>query len=459
MTGTKTASIVKRLTFSVLALECIAAFGLVTAVTIHERDIQYQALDANLRAGANAILGAVQEGSDNTVQLDQKALRIPSRAVYTITDEAGRDLGSVGVPPSIAYPVGSFQHVVWSGRSYRFFTLAGQRVIDPEKAGGVHHQLHVVYGQPDGFVWHEVVEAVQFAVACTLVILGITAVLLVWLVRRLLTPVRDLALAAERVSVSRWSFDPPATARQLVELRPLTVAMEATLSRLQGAFNQQKRFTSDAAHELKTDLAIVKSSLQLITLRKRTVEEHERGLTAGLNDLTRLERTVEKMLALARLEQSAEPTGHSCRLDEALQEAVQQSESLATMKAVTVVRRPVDSAVVPLQHQDAVLLCSNVVINALQHSREKGTVEIAAASTERQVQLTVRDHGEGVRDGEAALLFEPFYRGDVSRSRKSGGTGLGLSICKALCERVGGTIVIANHPQGGAQVTIVLPLT
>ena len=82
---------------------------------------------------------------------------------------------------------------------------------------------------------------------------------------------------------------------------------------------------------------------------------------------------------------------------------------------------------------------------------------IAVRAGEGTVQLTVQDQGEGISEEDRASVFEPFYRGDPSRSRKSGGTGLGLSICKAICERAGGTIEIANHPAGGAVVTVRLP--
>jgi signal transduction histidine kinase len=76
---------------------------------------------------------------------------------------------------------------------------------------------------------------------------------------------------------------------------------------------------------------------------------------------------------------------------------------------------------------------------------------------EQTVSLTIKDQGEGISDQDRLHLFEPFYRGDPSRSRKSGGTGLGLSICKAICERVSGTIDIANIASGGALVTVTLP--
>ena len=105
------------------------------------------------------------------------------------------------------------------------------------------------------------------------------------------------------------------------------------------------------------------------------------------------------------------------------------------------------------------LLCSNIVLNALQHSPEHGAVEVDSTVREQQVYVFVRDYGEGIDEAAEPLLFEPFYRGDPSRSRRSGGTGLGLSICKAICDRIGGSIKIANHAEGGAIVTITLPTT
>jgi signal transduction histidine kinase len=105
------------------------------------------------------------------------------------------------------------------------------------------------------------------------------------------------------------------------------------------------------------------------------------------------------------------------------------------------------------------LLCSNIVLNALQHSPEHGTVEVNSTVQEQQVHLFIRDYGEGINEADGPLLFEPFYRGDPSRSRKNGATGLGLSICKAICDRIGGSISIANHAEGGAIVTITLPTT
>ncbi|HEY0262898.1 MAG TPA: HAMP domain-containing sensor histidine kinase [Granulicella sp.] len=455
------ASITKRLILSVLLFELLAALALITAVTVNEQRAQYKVFDANLRGTSNVLFGSVQdaEDADDSIILELHSLTLPKDAVFRVTDESGKILGAAGDLPELSLKPESFQRAQVSGRSYRFFMLTGERIIDPGQNGGVHHHVTIVYGLPDGHVWHEVLESVRFFTLSTFVLLGITALLLVWLIRRFLAPIHELAGKANEISAIDWQFHSPESARQFIELRPLASAIDKTIARLHRSFEQQRRFTSDAAHELKTDLAIVKSSLQLLAMKRRSVEEYERGLALGLDDFSRLEHTVQKMLTLARLEQPLHAGAQSCRMDEVLEEAIYQGSSLAEIRQVRILASPRTPATTPLDRRDALLLCSNVLLNALQHSPERSSVEVSSVIVDHHIRLTIRDHGEGIREEDRRFLFEPFYRGDPSRSRKSGGTGLGLSICKAICTRVGGDIDIANHPEGGAIVTITLPLT
>jgi signal transduction histidine kinase len=450
-------SITKRLIVSVLVLELLAGVMLIGAVAVNEQRVQYKAFDANLRATSNALLGAIQEDLNDAVRLDWANSALPSDSVLRVTDEHGRLLGSEGNIPPLLFKPDTFQAAHIDGRSYRFFTLAGEKILDPDQGGGIHHRVTIVYGLPDGHVQHEVMEAISFFAVCTMILLGITTLLLVWLIRRLLSPIHALADAASEITSTSWHFEPPSSASKFAELRPLTSAIEKTISRLQRSFEQQKRFTSDAAHELKTDLAIIKSSLQLLSMKTRTVAEYEHGLFIGLDDLTRLERTVQKMLTLARLEQPESAGSQRCRIDEVLLTAVDQAFPLADLRANIIAISSLPPTTVPLDSGDATLLCSNILLNALQHSPEHGRVEITSVVKDQRVHLFIRDYGEGIKDDDVSLLFEPFYRGDPSRSRKSGGTGLGLSICKAICDRVGGSISIANHADGGAIVTVTLP--
>ncbi|HEU4635149.1 MAG TPA: HAMP domain-containing sensor histidine kinase [Edaphobacter sp.] len=451
-------SITGRLITAVLLLEALAAIALIGAVTVHERKVQYEAFDANLRSNASAIFGAVQDADDvgDNVQLELRGLKIPKKAIYEVTDQRGVVLGSAGSVPTLRTEPEGFEDAKVGGRSYRFFVLSADRIIDPGVGGGIDRPVKVIFGLPDGHVWHEVLGEVRFFAIATLALLSLTAVLMIWLIRKLLMPIHELASAAGEISASRWQFEAPGSAKEYAELRPLATAIEKTIARLQHTFEQQKQFTSDAAHELKTDLAIVKSSLQLLSMKKRTAEEYERGVALGLDDVTRLEQTIHKMLTLSRLEQPQELAGQTCRMDMVLLEAVQQTRPFAELRQIRL-ESALAAAVAPLDSRDAMLLCSNVLLNALQHSPEGARVEVSAAGNDGKVLLTVRDMGEGVREEERESLFLPFYRGDVSRSRKSGGTGLGLSICKAICDRVGGSIGIGNHPEGGAVVEIVLP--
>ena len=456
-----TASITRRVTLTVLLLEIFAAVALIAMVTNHERVVRFEALDANVRAMSNALLGSVQEadGESGSVKLDPHGINVPSHAIYRVTVDQGQVLGSVGDAPALDAASRTIAHVRIAGRPYRFYVLKGERVIDPDSPRAIDHHVTVVYGVPEGRTWHAIVEATRFFAIATVILLGITSALMFWLIRRFLSPIRQLAVEAGQIDAERWVFDPPASSRQFEELAPLASAIEKTVARLHRSFEQQQRFTSDAAHELKTDLAIIKSSVQLLTMKRRSVEDYEGGLQLTMGDIARLERTVQKMLTLARLEQAPEVPGATCNIVQALDEAVAQSQPVASMREISVICNNLPGAVeVSLSPDEATLLCANVLMNALHYSPASAAVEITMQVQADTVVLLFRDHGEGISERDRPFLFDPFYRGDTSRSRASGGTGLGLSICKAICDRAKGSIRIANHPGGGAEVGITLPL-
>lgn len=465
----RSVSITRRLTITVLLLEALSAVVLVGAVAFDERHIQLKAFDATLQGTSDSLMGAVQDAENETgdVIFDGRAVQLGRDAVFVVEDDRGKIIGSAGDIPKqlVLSPNGrsSYQNLRMGRRNYRFVIRRGVRILDPDHlGGGVQRGITVIYGTPVDHVWHEVFEAIRFFAIATAFLLGITAWGMVWLLRRGLAPLHELAQEAERITSKTWQFEPPASAKGTTELRPLAMALEAAVARLQRSFEQQKRFTNDAAHELKTDVAIVKSSLQLLSMRKRTVDEYGRGLALSLDDFTRLEMTVQKMLTLARLEQpragrSEEATRPSCSLSDLIEEAVHQARAYAEMKDVTIKLEIVKDVQIPIDQHDGLLLCSNVLLNALQHTPAHSNVFIQAAVDGDKVLLTVRDEGEGIASEDRPYLFEPFYRGDPSRSRKSGGTGLGLSICKAICERAGGSIEISNCDGAGAMVKIALP--
>lgn len=462
-------SLTRRLLGTVLLLELVSALVLIGAGIVYEWRAHVTAFDVMLRGHADTVLGAVGDAEDpgDNVMLDMSGLALPKSDVYRVLDEKGRVLGQsqIAVPENVLSTACGGTRPLKTrilNHAYRVLCVTGTRVVDPGDAnGGVSHRITVVYGSRTGRIRHDVFRAVSFYASATILLVILTSVAMIWLLGRDLAPLHQLAREAEKISARNWLFSAPAAAEETVELAPLAHAIEAALSRLQFSFEQQRRFTSDAAHELKTDVAIAKSSLQLLTMRSRSVEEYQRGLELCLDDCTRLERTVQEMLTLARVEQ--EPSKRAgeafgCSMQACLEAGLRQTATFAELRRVQVAPRITGRAWVKMDERDAVLLCSNLLLNALEHSPADSVVRVGLTSDGSSTTLTIEDEGEGIAERDLPFIFEPFYRGDPSRNRKSGGTGLGLAICKAICERAGGAIAVRNREGRGAEALVTLPL-
>ncbi len=462
-------SILRRSVAAVLLIELVAAFLLIAATAVHERRARFRALDATLHGRASALLGAVADADDpaDNVVLDMTGIDVPRGDVFEVTEANDRVLGH-----SAEWPLTPERgrnllrqgdaEIAVGGRRYRFVGLRGVRVVDPGEAGGGKlHRVLVLYGAPTEHVREEVWEAVRYYASTFAVVMLLTALLLVWFLRRALSPIDELAVAAAKISTQAWQFHAPESARATRELAPLAAGIEASVGRLQQSFEQQRRFTSDAAHELKTDVAIIKSSLQLLTMRPRSVDEYRQGLAVGLGDCDRLEATVGEMLTLARVEHadvSREAAGRqSSDLDWHAQEAMRYLAPMAQLRGVGLLQSRTDSGPVALSGRDSDLLCINLLQNALQHSPAGGSVSVAVVASAGVVSMRVQDKGAGIAPHLLAHVFEPFYRAEDARDRKHGGTGLGLAICRAICEKAGGSIHLESRIGNGTLVTVRLP--
>jgi signal transduction histidine kinase len=469
----KAQSIIRKLVITVLLLEFFSGIVLIGAAALYERHIQLQAFDVMLRGRAYALLGAVQEADDeqDNVMFDMTGLNLPERDLFNV-DEDGHVLGQSQHWPdqeivndlNQANANGIFRTSL-NDHGYRFIVVHGVRVIDPgAKNGGVTHRIRVIYGAPTGHLWHQVLESIRFNSIMTLLLLAVTAGALTWFLSRALAPLKELAEEAGRISAQQWSFHPPESAYTTLELVPLINALKAALDRLQEAFSQQRRFTSNAAHELKTDIAIAKSSIQLLSMRQRTTDEYQRGLEVCLNDCLRLEETIQRMLTLARVESAASPAEakdaktSTSNAATCVRESVIRLSSFAELSSITVKVEAPEEVAAPLTEGDCTLLFTNLIHNALLHSKQGSIVSILVHSSEEWTSFQIEDHGDGIHPDILPYVFEPFYRGDSSRDRRTGGTGLGLAICKALCEGVGGNIAIASQTGKGTMVTVHLPL-
>jgi signal transduction histidine kinase len=463
----KSYSITHRLIATTLLVELLAALAISGAALVYERHVRFRSFDVMLRGRADSLLGAVQDAEDaqDNVMLDGTEVNLPGEDIYQVQDASGRILGH---SPNWTGPgrnlltakTGEMLRTSVRGRHYRVLRIEGLRIVDPgDKGGGIPRRVTVFYGSPTGHVWGEIWEAVSFYAITSLSLLAISGWLIFWVLNRGLAPLRELAAEASGVSVDSWDFVPPPRARMIKELAPLTVAIETVLAGLEQSFLQQRRFVSDAAHELKTAVAVLKSSLQLLTLKQRTAIEYERGIERSQLDCQRMEETVAKMLTLARVEANSVPVAVATDLTEVLRQVSQQFESMAELKRLQILILAEGPVMVDIEPEQLQLLCGNLLLNALQHSPAGSAIRALAKQDGTQAELAIEDDGEGIAAQDLPHVFERFYRGDPSRSRNTGGTGLGLAICKAIAARWQGTIAIASNLGVGTKVMVRFPVS
>ena len=238
------------------------------------------------------------------------------------------------------------------------------------------------------------------------------------------------------------------------EVASMGRSFNSMANRIQGMIQGQKELMAGVSHELRSPLARMKLSLEL--LRAQGADEGRIRELEG--EVDALDGMVEELLVASRLdlgEASLDP--QSMSLDEAMTEAwcrVATCADEADMELRTEVDEQADRV-----HADRALVVrvlGNLFENAVRHGGE-GPVSVRARRQEDRVEIAVSDHGKGVPDEQLGRLFETFYRADPSRSRRTGGTGLGLMIVRRAIEAHGGQVRAENDPQGGLRVIFDLP--
>jgi DNA-binding transcriptional LysR family regulator/anti-sigma regulatory factor (Ser/Thr protein kinase) len=236
----------------------------------------------------------------------------------------------------------------------------------------------------------------------------------------------------------------------------------------QGVANEFRRFLfarAGSQRTLKMPVqslhAVVKSSLQLLGMKPRTPQEYQAGLERCLDDCGRMEGIVAQMLTLARVEETgarSQSSAFRTKMDVCLQETARELETMAETCGVHIHISGDSSIEANVDPQQFNLLCTNLLMNSIQHSPVNSEIAVEISRQGTFSQVTIRDVGDGIAPQELSRIFERFSRSDSSRSRKTGGTGLGLAICKAIVDNFHGTIDIQSELNAGTTVTVQLPI-
>ncbi|SFP34132.1 two-component system, OmpR family, sensor histidine kinase MtrB [Amycolatopsis arida] len=481
-----------RVTVSTLALSSAVVFVLGMVL---QNQITDRLLDTKQRAAVaqtRAVVG-IGERELASIDADPNALEDKLKnALKTITSSsvASQDLGASAAgafepvlaaggpdrPTEDTIHAGPYQHVP---PPLRKFVEAGQTAWQIHTVGPEHaRDTYLIVGAPVNTI-----RPVQLyllfplsteqntvtTVQNTLLVGGLVLLLLLagitnLVTRQVVRPVRQAAAAAERFAGG--DLDQRLTVLGEDDLSKLAVSYNEMAASIQRQIRQleefgqlQRRFTSDVSHELRTPLTTVRMAADVLHASR---EQFPAGLARStellVDELDRFEALLGDLLEISRLDAGVEElAAEVIDVRPVAERAVEQVRVIAGTAGSTIeVELPDEQVTAEVDARRVERILRNLLANAVDHS-EGEPVRLVVAANDTAVAMAVRDYGVGLRQGEAELVFNRFWRADPSRNRRTGGTGLGLAISHEDARLHGGMLEAWGEPDRGACFRLTLP--
>jgi two-component system OmpR family sensor kinase len=310
---------------------------------------------------------------------------------------------------------------------------------------------------------HEMLEEIRVAFAW-LIPLGVLLASVggYFLARRSLAPVAAMGAQAERIGAVNL-HDRLAVRNPNDELGRLAQTFNDLLDRLDQSFERQRRFISDASHELRTPVSILRGEAEVaLSQLSRSPEEYRESLAVLHEEAQRLARIVEDLFTLTRADAGEYRLAHSdFYLDELVADCVRAARALAQAKNITL--SVVAANEMPVHADEDLLrrMILNLLDNAIKYTPEGGNVTVTCNSAPDGYELSVTDSGPGIPVDMQSRIFERFFRVDRARSRtgRDGGAGLGLAIARWIAEAHLGRIELVRSDATGSTFTVCVPMS
>ena len=295
-----------------------------------------------------------------------------------------------------------------------------------------------------------------------------------FLAHKALKPVDDITQTARMITSQNLNqrITPP---KVKDEISRLIETFNGMISRLDQSFRQINQFSSDASHELKTPLTILKGEAEVMLRKERTQQEYQQTLKSNLEEINRMSQIVEDLLLLSKADTGEiKLNKEDINLSEILTEVVAQMDMMARSKRLHLSASS--------NHQDIYIfgdalrireLFINLIENGIKYTEEGGSIHItllkeyppsvrnqsdrAEKEREKFAKIIVSDTGIGISKEDQEKVFNRFFRVDKARSREQGGSGLGLSICKWIVEAHQGEIKVESELEKGSSFIVKLP--
>jgi len=373
-----------------------------------------------------------------------------SRLYFVVWSRTGETLAQSRYAPEIPFP--SLQ-AAKDGLPQRVARVrdSQREVIHVTSFGN-----HVLVGRSIRF---DIVAQQRAAAWLVLTGLGVLAVGLIgggWLTGRAIRPISEMSAAAQSISAKTLSSRINVQETDN-ELGQLAAVLNRTFDRLQAAFEQQSRFTTDASHELRTPLAVILSHTELALSRQRSGEDYREALEACRRASQRMTSLIDSLLLLARFDShESELQLQPLDLEHVTLDTVDLIRPLAEQRGISIGTSTSPTGVFGDRDRLSQVL-TNLLSNAIRYNHEGGSVDVSVGEQNGHGVIRVKDTGIGIAADELPHIFERFYRVDKARSRVDGGCGLGLAICQSIVEAHDGTITATSQPEEGTTIEVHLP--
>ncbi len=269
-----------------------------------------------------------------------------------------------------------------------------------------------------------------------------------------LKPLRKLSQQAEKIDQDSIS-DIRLNEDTVKEFRQLSVSVNLMLDRLSESFATQRQFSGNAAHELRTPLAIMQTKLELFAAEHKNMEDDTAELVRSqAEQLDRLSKLVHTLLEMSNL--SSAPRSDRIELAPLVEEIITDLTPLASQNDITMEQ---DCDNVVITGSDALIyrLVFNLIENAVKYNRRGGSVSVSVHKENSDVVVRVSDTGCGIPEEYRESIFQPFFRVDKSRSRQMGGVGLGLALVHEIAVLHGGSVRAEPGNKSGTVFIVTLP--
>jgi heavy metal sensor kinase len=279
-----------------------------------------------------------------------------------------------------------------------------------------------------------------------------------WLVaNRAIRPIESISATAHKIASGDLTQRIPQNETES-ELGRLVTVLNSTFTRLESAFAEQARFTTDVSHELRTPVAVIVSQTQMALARERSAAEYRETIEACQRAAQRMRGLIESLMQLARLDAGQESMKQEIfDLAKVAEDVIGLLRPLAEQRGQSLEGKTV-SAQLRGDAERVSQVIVNLVTNAIHYTPAGGKVVVETSREDQLAVLKVSDTGVGIPAADLPKVFDRFYRVDQSRSREKGGSGLGLAITKAIVAAHGGTIEVSSTPGQGTTFIVRIPV-